>query len=151
MDYGIFASPSRIFILTKKVVCLKEPFEDAMSLALANVLNLPVVLFTSIENFPVVVVNPRKQLPNTTPLYLAYRQQGTGHYDIAEFQETTSISQPLMEEVEGKTPFSIQGCRCGQGRDRKDLSKNRCKTPPGRFSCRCECFNNIAACSSDVS
>ena len=100
---------------------------DAMPLALANVLRLPIVLFTSIENFPVVVVNPRQQVPDAEPLFLAYQQQGPGHYDIAEFQQvmtTSSTSQPQVVEGDDKTPLCIQSCRCGQGRDRKNIQKS---------------------------
>ncbi|KAL9987456.1 hypothetical protein ACROYT_G001769 [Oculina patagonica] len=124
---------------------------DAMPLALANVLQLPIVLFTSIENFPVVVVSPRQQVPDAQPLYLAYQQQGPGHYDIAEFQQVTtgsSTEQLQVAEGEDTTPLNTYSCRCGQGRDRKDLSKNRCQIPSGKYSCRCECFNNKVACSS---
>ena len=65
---------------------------DAMPLALSNVLQLPIVIFTSIENFPVIAISPRQQLPEVQPLYLAYTQQGPGHYDIAKFQQVNESS-----------------------------------------------------------
>ena len=46
---------------------------DAMPLALANVLRLPMILFTSIANFP-VVVSPKQQVPDAQPLFLAHQQ-----------------------------------------------------------------------------
>lgn len=125
---------------------------DAMPLALANVLHLPIVIFTSIANFPLITVSPRQQLPNAQPLCLAYTQQGPGHYDIATLQQANSTSTPQETDREGTTSLlkalPTLSCRCGQGRDRKDLSKTRCQIPPGRFSCRCECFNTKVACSA---
>ena len=105
---------------------------DAMPLALANVLRLPTILFTSIENFPVVVVSPRQQVPDAQPLFLAYQQQGPGHYDIAEFQQapaTSSTPQPEIVEKDLTLP-EIQSCRCGQGRDRKELNQDALPDSP---------------------
>lgn len=73
---------------------------DAMPVALANVLHLPIVIFTSIDNFP-VTVSPREQVPNAQPLYLAYTRHGPWHYDIAELQQVNTTSTPSEIEKEG--------------------------------------------------
>ena len=35
-----------------------------------------------------------------------------------------------------------------EGRDRKNVTKLRCQVTPGRYSCRCECFNANLGCSA---
>ena len=55
---------------------------DLMVLTLANVLSMPITIFTSIQNMPVICVMPTTQAITTTePLLLAFKQDGPGHYD----------------------------------------------------------------------
>ena len=66
---------------------------DLMVLTLANVLGLPITLFTSIQNMPVICVMPTSQAitSSTEPLLLAFTQDGPGHYDavISSLEATT--------------------------------------------------------------
>ena len=57
-----------------------RPLGDAMPLAMANVLQLPIVLITSAQNMPIVTVTPRSIICETS-IILAYTQRGAGHYD----------------------------------------------------------------------
>ena len=51
-----------------------------MPLAMANVLQLPIVLITSAQNMPIVTVTPRSTISETSIIH-AYTQRGAGHYD----------------------------------------------------------------------
>lgn len=136
-DYGLCnlcLNKDDIFAYEESCV-LGGALGDAMPLALSNVLHLPIVIFTSIENFPVIAISQRHQLPEVQPLYLAYTQQGPGHYDIAKFQQVSESSKPQQTKREDITSLVNKtvalSCRCGQGRDRKDLAKVCCQIPPG--------------------
>ena len=53
-----------------------------MVLTLANTLHVPITIFTTVQNKPVVCVMPTSaSLVSTQPLFLAYTQSGPGHYD----------------------------------------------------------------------
>lgn len=51
---------------------------DLMVLTLANVLNIPIVLFTSVPNMPVLCVTPASGIPSATsvPLFLTFMVLG---------------------------------------------------------------------------
>ena len=65
---------------------------NATPLALANVLHVPLVTMSSIENFPVIPVIPRENLTNA-PMYITYQRIGAGHYDakIETHQEPVAL------------------------------------------------------------
>lgn len=71
-----------------------------MPLAMANVLQLPIVLTTSAQNMPIVTVTPRS-------IVLAYTQRGAGHYDALTerlpVNEPGSDIQSRNEHAEGST------------------------------------------------
>ena len=54
-------------------------FGNATPLALANILQVSLVIISSIENFPVIPVIPRETTLTNVPLYIAYQRVGTGH------------------------------------------------------------------------
>ena len=51
---------------------------NAAILALANIMRIGVVVFTSLENFAVITIVPRNEPIACTTVYLAL---GAGHYD----------------------------------------------------------------------
>ena len=53
---------------------------DTMVLSIANSLNVSIIVFSSIQCQPVIVITPRIQVTKL-PLMLAYTQFGAGHYD----------------------------------------------------------------------
>ena len=84
---------------------------DTMVLSLANSLHISIIVFSSIQCQPVIIITPHTQLAKL-PLMLAYSQFGAGHYDAVmtdtkETQDTTST------------------CTCG--RDEKQLPGNSTK------------------------
>ena len=48
---------------------------------IANVLQLPLVLVTSVTDWPLTIVTPQAQAISNVPLYLAFTQEESGHYD----------------------------------------------------------------------
>ena len=54
---------------------------NAAILALANIMCIGVVVFTSLENFAVITIVPRNEPIARTTVYLAFEQLGAGHYD----------------------------------------------------------------------
>lgn len=54
---------------------------DAMPLAAANVLQLLLVLVTSVTDWPLTIITPQVQAISNVPLYFAFTQEESGHYD----------------------------------------------------------------------
>ena len=75
------------------------PFSGAcgnlMVMALANVLKINIVLFTSMEQMPVIPVIPRDALLTPHPIYIAFNHGSCGHYDAVD-----PVS-PLTDEENG--------------------------------------------------
>ena len=89
---------------------------DAMPLAAANALQIPMVLITSVENWPLTIITPEVRVSNV-PIYLAFTQDGGDHYDsLIEISECTSFSS-------GRCLNSVR-CRCGV--NSKDSSELNC-------------------------
>ena len=68
-----------------------RPLGDTMPLAMANVLQLPIVLTTSAQNMPIVTVTPRSIIHEAS-IVLAYTQRGAGHYDA--LTERLPVNEP---------------------------------------------------------
>ena len=81
---------------------------DAMPLAAANVLHLPLVLVTSVTDWPLTIVTPHVQAISSVPLYLAFTQEESGHYDsLIELSRPQFVGKyRTMREIRIK-------CRCG--------------------------------------
>ena len=54
---------------------------DAMPLAAANVLQLPLVLVTSVTDWPLTIITPQVQAISNVPLYFTFTQEESGHHD----------------------------------------------------------------------
>ncbi|KAJ7353725.1 hypothetical protein OS493_032595 [Desmophyllum pertusum] len=68
---------------------------NAMPLAMANALKLPIVVFTQMENLPVLPITPRETI-KCMPILVAFDQSGPGHYDAVEM--SSSKSMPPSQE-----------------------------------------------------
>ena len=78
------------------------PLGDAMPLAMANVLQLPIVLITSAQNMPIVTVTLQSIISETS-IILAYTQRGAGHYDT--LTERSPVTYPVATP---RTKLKIQ-------------------------------------------
>ena len=103
---------------------------NCVPLAMSNILQVPIVIFTSMENYPVTHVIPRGRILSEIPFYLAYDHSGSGHYSSV-VEETTADSStvgiepsfyltdvpsiaspnPPTKSVENPTT----NCSCGRG------------------------------------
>ena len=108
---------------------------DLMALTIANVLQLPITIFTSAPNMPMICILPTTGLlTSTQPLYLAYTQdsnQRPGHYEYVIQLESPENTQDRK--------IKITRCTCG----RKPGSTTAASSVP-----RCPCFRGKIECSS---
>ena len=119
---------------------------DAMPLAAANVLHLPLVLVTSVTDWPLTIVTPQVQAISNVPLYLAFTQEESSHYDsLIELSRPQFVGKcRTMREIRIK-------CRCGVN-NKNANTLNCCEVPKqsiGRkrkYSSRCKCLKAGIKC-----
>ncbi|XP_022797871.1 uncharacterized protein LOC111336102 [Stylophora pistillata] len=73
---------------------------NLMVLAMANFLKMPIVIFSSLENFPTIPILPRQQSRGMPPLFISFNAAGCGHYDY--FCRENYLSEPrekIGEEI----------------------------------------------------
>ena len=71
-----------------------------MVLTLANVLGMPITVFTSVQNMPVLCIMPTSQsVAIEQPLFLAFTQHGAGHYDAVIPISASQMLQPTTDIV----------------------------------------------------
>ncbi|KAJ7376194.1 hypothetical protein OS493_036308 [Desmophyllum pertusum] len=106
---------------------------NAMPLAVSNALRIPIVVFTSMSNFPVLPVSPRERVLSENPICLVYDMNCAGHYDAVASIPRLSMEeegwQPLSEQtMTSNRPESLPhvSCRCGQGANRKKQESVSC-------------------------
>ena len=86
------------------------------------------VVFTLLENYPIITIVPKTGAVSNTPVYVAFEQTGAGHYDavievtgvddtaISSDTETSSSNGHAPAPPETIAPEASQlVCRCGQG------------------------------------
>ena len=97
---------------------------DLMVMTIANIIRMPLLLFTNVGNMPIMVITPSLTVADTAiPLYLVYNATGPGHYDIAVPQETQEKkSKPIK-------------CSCGRKSNFKGVT---CSSDMLGY-CRCPC------------
>ena len=84
---------------------------DTIVLALANVLGLPLIIFTSIVQQPVVIISPRHMKAHI-PIYIVFNQSGSGHYDAAVVLDT-DLTRAKSIPPHDKHPIQSR-CTCGK-------------------------------------
>lgn len=113
---------------------------DLVLPALVNTLSLPITVFTSAENMPVLTLLPISSIPSDShPLFIAYNQDGSGHYDavcpLDAIQDRENIQQVQSQ---------VERCTCGRNSS-KGVS---CAYSLYHYSTKCPCFKAEKACSS---
>jgi hypothetical protein len=109
---------------------------NSVLMALSNVLKCPVVIFTSIDTYPIIPLIPRQAPLSAIPIYVAFNQSGKGHYDAIASQIQCDA------RVENESQSIETSCRCGRGSN-KETGKSICSD----YSSRCKCFQRIQGCS----
>ena len=108
---------------------------DLAITALSNMLQSPIVLFTSKLNQPIHIQNPTyAPLRSSNPIYLAYLQSGSSHYDAVIYNNEDQTTDSLTNNYT---------CSCG----RKSSKGNACSFSLNKYSCRCPCYNGKQPCS----
>ena len=103
---------------------------DLTVLTLANILLMPVTIFTSINNMPVLCILPTSgPIITSQPIFLAYNQSGRGHYDSA-------IPSPAPTKLSKSKPTK---CTCGR---KPNYKVQPCTT------LKCKCYRSKVKCSS---
>ena len=105
--------------------CFSGNVGDLMVLTISNVLLMPITIFTSIPNMPVLCIMPTTEITGTVqPILLAYTQSGPGHYDCAvpvSNEQTQTSHAPktankvyMWEEAHKhrSSMFIIEVCMC---------------------------------------
>lgn len=89
-----------------------------MPLAAANALQIPIALVTSVQNMPFIIVTPEVESITSLPLFLAFTQEGAGHYySLVQAAKLQSTQQSLQIKelryrcgVNSRDPNSRNGC-----------------------------------------
>ena len=128
---------------------------NAVILALSNILRSSVIVFTSLENYPIITIVPENDPLSKVPVYLAFEQTGPGHYDgVTEITQGTEDLDNIENLRETKTTNTedIQSnilpkfaCRCGKGAARNKVTRQFCL----EYKSGCKCYQNLRGCTSD--
>jgi len=120
---------------------------NTMVLAASNLLQIPIVVFTTMENFPVLSAVPSSSIIQDINIYLAYNHIGAGHYDALSSAASSNVSTATQvstaNDVQSRSNSaqSFTSCRCGRGASQKDEFCNS-------YSSGCKCFREMRECSS---
>jgi hypothetical protein len=129
---------------------------NAAILALANIMRIGIVVFTSLENFSVITIVPRNEPIASTTVYLAFEQLGAGHYDAVIESATVAVDTTLSHEKPSEDNSTLQDtvddseahnspatCRCGQGAAKNKQNRQFC----AEYKFGCKCFHSFKGCS----
>jgi hypothetical protein len=122
---------------------------DLVATAMANALQMPIVMFTSLAHFPVATVMPTyKEARTAHPICLAFTQFGAGHYDAVIPKSTCVSSTPEQQSHFSDKQLTESGCTCGRTRKRSGGIKEACTTTEFGYSTRCPCHKAKRACTT---
>ena len=106
---------------------------NTMPLALSNILSSPIIVFTSLQTMPVLLISPSSMQDALPAVYLAFNQFGAGHYDAVisnDASTTLQAREPVSQKdsvVENHLNTPHQKCYCGR-KSNLDKSANNVKT-----------------------
>ena len=117
---------------------------NSMPLAIANVLKLPVVVITQMENLPILPITPRESL-QCMPIFIAFDHCDIGHYDAVSSipNSKPSHESEISEKPADKPNNNADYCRCGQGAKKRNVDITSCD----KFQKRCKCFQGVKGCT----
>jgi hypothetical protein len=121
---------------------------NSMPLAMSNILKLPIVVVSQMQNLPIIPITPRETL-QCIPIYVAFDHSNAGHYD-AVVQVPTPL--PPLDDAHidkpiefGETSSGTNFGRCGQGARKKEKDISSCDD----FKKRCKCFQSLRGCTDN--
>ena len=127
---------------------------------MANVVQLPLLIFTRGDLVPFMTVFPRYNVDCIAPLPLAYTNDGPGHYDaLIPAEESPSNDDAKTNEKPGDKTASVSPnkktelkhkktnfCLCGINKKREYMKKGE---TPRKYKSRCGCLIHFSKCSLD--
>ena len=120
---------------------------DAMVLAISNVLQVPIVVFSSVENYPCIPIHPRRCSPSAKPILLGFLQNYKGgHYCLVVPKQMILVEESGPKVLSLSSNTTTKGCRCGRGRNSKDGERINCSTTTTYLS-RCSCLRSQVKCT----
>ena len=119
------------------------PLGNTMITALSNHLKIPIIIFSSIECHPVIVINPR-EVSCSLPVLVAFNQHGSGHYDgvVTKAESAITANHTAPPNLE-----HVQKCTCGRNDKTECTHCTVTKTKYGTTT-RCPCLQNNLPCTS---
>ena len=120
-----------------------------MVLGISDVLQLQVIVFTSIESWPHIPIQPRLPPLDPNPILLAFLHAGPGHYSLALPKQKPASQPTSVNDLEHQTSGSQTSrkfCRCGRGRNSAKEEWQSCSKKMAYHS-RCPCLN--MSCTKD--
>ena len=120
---------------------------NLMPLAMANILGSPLIIFSSLETMPVILITPASTTALPT-IHLAFNQFGAGHYDgvqiVQKEKKSTVPNTTTLKPVQ--TGGATQRCSCGKNSKRAS-TKQSCINSHG-YASRCPCLKAKNGCHS---
>ena len=88
-------------------------------LSLTNVLKLPIVVFSSIDSYPVIPLVSRSSPLTVVPIHVAFNQSGKGHYDPV-FAAKTQPCQEIEKKSQNTNKSPCRSCGGEEQKTKKD-------------------------------
>lgn len=104
---------------------------NLMVLAMANVLKMPIVIFSSLENYPTIPILPRQQLNGMPPFFLSFNAAGCGHYDFVCMENVQLVPEKQQGKERNKKKRPKVSCSCGVSRKGQGSLSNICNNVIG--------------------
>ena len=119
------------------------PLGNTMVLAVSNAVGLPVIVLSSAHHHSVVYTTPRV-CKASIPLWIAYNQANSGHYDAL-------ILRDLSQETPRSSPQAkVKRDTCACGKSDRDSTKQHCTAIQRKYTAivRCPCLAASRPCSA---
>ena len=117
---------------------------------LSNILQVPVILLTDLDSFPIISIIPTRQSAQINPecmLFIAYEHKHKRFSGLVPQHKPTSVPTSLADTTQCITEGTKKtSCRCGRGRKRGEEEDF---TSCDSYSKRCPCFQAFNGCGSD--
>eukprot|EP00794_Sanderia_malayensis_P009384 gene9384-10373_t len=127
-------------ISSNKISCMKPEFTDIIIQTISNLVQLPIVVFTSIPNIPILPIIPENRMITTDCLFMAINFSGKVSFELL------SKDLLVLQNKDKKDVSSRKGCMCGKN-DKNRLPK--CTMVEGsKYSCKCPCFKFQQSCAN---
>ena len=145
-DYEIFLSAGQLHSQAEEFLqdgVYSSDVGDLAIAALSNVLQIPLVVFTSRPHQPLHVQHPTHYpMVYPHPVHLAYLHLGPGHYD-AVIPDDADKNEGMASTTVTSSASSTQ---CNYGR--KSTARNSCSFSLMHYKCRCPCYNSKQPCTN---